>query len=98
MKGTAQRTENAIIVDTPGPVDMSVPIMAMTMTMHIGIETSQNNLHPLMAFFLGTTFRSLLTRFDHLHRNTRPVLAIFSLRALTNDPPDRLRRHHDRAW
>ena len=97
MKGTAQRTENAINVDTPGPVDMSVPIMAMTMTPHIGIETSQNNLHPLMAFFPSTTFSSLLTRFDHLHRNTGSVLAIFSLRALTNDAPDRLRRHHDRA-
>jgi hypothetical protein len=66
MKGTAKRTENPIIVDTPAPVDMSAPIMAMTMTMHIGIEMSQNNLHWLMALFFSTTLRSILIYSNHL--------------------------------
>ena len=60
MKGTAQRTENPIISDTPDPVDISTPIMAMTMIMHIGIEISQNKFHLLMALFFNIVFRSLL--------------------------------------
>jgi hypothetical protein len=66
MKGTAQRTEKPIIVDTPAPVDISASIMAMTITMDIGIEISQNNLHWLMALFFSTTFRSILIYSYHL--------------------------------
>ena len=68
MKGTAQRTEKPIIVDTPAPVDMSAPIVAMKMTMDIGIEMSQNNLHLLMALFFSIAFRSMLIYFYHLQR------------------------------
>ena len=66
MKGTAQRTEKPIIVDTPAPVDMSAPIVAMKMTMDIGIEMSQNNLHLLMALFASIVLRSRLIYFNHL--------------------------------
>ena len=66
MKGTAQRTEKPIIVDTPAPVDMSAPIVAMKMTMDIGIEMSQNNLHLLMALFVSIVLRSRLIYFNHL--------------------------------
>jgi hypothetical protein len=38
MKGTAKRTENPIISETPGAVDISTPIMAMTISVDIGIE------------------------------------------------------------
>gem|GEM_PF-4698108 len=48
MKGTANRTENPIMCDTPDPVDMSVPVNSTAMTADIGTEMSQNNLHPLM--------------------------------------------------
>ena len=65
MNGTAHRTENPIIDDTPAPVDMSTPSMAMTMTTDIGIEISQNNLHPLMALFSSAAFKPNLTCFDH---------------------------------
>ena len=97
MKGTAQRTENAIIVDTPGPVDMSVPIMAITMTMHIGMETSQNNLQPLMALFFSTTCRSIVIYFDQLQRNIGRIPVIFSFRTHTVAPADRSRRQLDHA-
>jgi len=53
MKGTAKRTENPIMCDTPDPVDMSVPINSTIMTADMGMETSQNNLHPLMTLFFS---------------------------------------------
>ena len=60
MKGTAQRTANPIISETPDPVDISTPIMAITMIVHIGIEISQNKFHLLMALFFNIVFRSVL--------------------------------------
>ena len=56
MKGTAQRTENWIMADTPGPVDMSLRIIAKIMAMDIGMETSQNNRHPLNTLLLSSSF------------------------------------------
>ena len=67
MNGTANRTENPIIDDTPAPVDMSAPIIATIMKMDIGIEMSQNNLHSLMALFFSTALRSILMDFHQLH-------------------------------
>ena len=60
MKGTAQRTENPIISETPGPVDISTPIMAMTISVDIGIEIRQNKLHLLMILFFNIVLRSVL--------------------------------------
>ncbi len=60
MKGTAQRTENPIISETPAPVDISTPIMAMIMIVHIGIEISQNKFHLLMTLFFNVVLRSVL--------------------------------------
>ncbi len=60
MKGTAQRTENPIISETPGPVDISTPIIAMTMIVDIGIEIRQNKLHLLMALFFNIVLRLVL--------------------------------------
>jgi hypothetical protein len=77
---------------------MSAPIMAVTMTMHIGIETSQNNRHPLMALFCSIAFRSILIIFNRLHRDTGRIPVIFSFRKRTVTPADRSRRHFDRAW
>lgn len=97
MKGTAQRTENWIMCDTPGAVDMSVPIMAKTMTMLIGTETSQNKFHPLMALFFSTTCRSILIYFDQLQRNIGRIPVIFSFSAPTVAAADRSRRQLDHA-
>jgi hypothetical protein len=68
MKGTAQRTENPIIVETPGPVVRSAPVIATAMTMDIGTEMSQNNLQPLMALFFSTTGKSILMVFNRLQK------------------------------
>ena len=65
MNGTAKRTEKPIIDDTPGAVDMSVPIMVTTIVMDMGIEISQNNLHLLMALCASNAFRSRLMYFNH---------------------------------
>jgi len=70
MMGTAKRTENPIIDDTPGPVDKSTPLIARTMTSDMGIEISQNSLHPLMALFFRTACRSILIFSNHLHGKT----------------------------
>lgn len=61
MKGTAQRTENEIISDTPAPVDISARIVVASITADIGTETSQNNRHPLMALLASNTFSLVLT-------------------------------------
>ena len=92
MKGTAKRTEKPIIVDTPGPVDMSVPIISMTMTRDIGIEMSQNNLHSLMALFFSITFRSILIFFHHLQWIVGRIPAIFSFPAHTVESPRQIER------
>jgi|TARA_B110000263_G_scaffold47390_1_gene39377 hypothetical protein len=60
MKGTAKRTENPIISETPGAVDISTPIMAMTISVDIGIEIRQNKLHLLMILFFNIVLRSVL--------------------------------------
>ena len=65
MMGTAKRTENPIIDDTPGPVDKSTPLIARTMTSDMGIEMSQNSRHPLMALFFRTACRSILILSNH---------------------------------
>lgn len=89
MKGTAQRTEKLIMCDTPGATDMSVPIMAITMATDIGIETSQNSLHSLMALCCSTALKSILICFDNLQGNTGYTPIIFSFHA-------RLVAHADR--
>ena len=60
MKGTAKRTENPIISETPDPVDISTPIIAMTIIVDIGIEISQNKFHLLMALFFNIVLRLVL--------------------------------------
>jgi hypothetical protein len=70
---------------------MSTPSMAMTMTMDIGIEISQNNLHSLIALFFSTAFRSILKYFNHLRRKMERIPTIFSFCAQTVDLPDRSR-------
>jgi hypothetical protein len=46
MKGTAIRTENPIISDTPAPVLRSAAIDSAMMTKHMGPAISPNKPHP----------------------------------------------------
>ena len=60
MKGTAQRTENEIIAETPDGVDISIPAILIAMMMDIGMDMSQNNLQPLSALLFSTDLKSRL--------------------------------------
>jgi hypothetical protein len=65
--------------------------------MLIGIEMSQNKPQPLMALFFSISVKSLLIGSNHLRRNAGRVIVILSLHTLSNDAPDRSRRHLGRA-
>ena len=54
--------------ETPSALDRSVPIMAMTMAIDIGLEMSKNSFHPLMALFFNTSLNSILPGYRHLSR------------------------------
>ncbi len=90
MIGTAKRTENPIIDDTPGPVDKSTLVIARTMKSDMGIEMSQNSFHPLMALFFSTACKSILMFSNHLGENEL-VLATVSFRPDACVAPDRSR-------
>ena len=76
-EGIAHRTEIWIMEETPGPVDKSVRIIAITMAMDIGPVMSQNSPHLLMALFFNTSFSSRLIDSRHSWKTTRDHLNRF---------------------
>lgn len=58
-QGTARRTENWIIDDTPKGLDKSTLVIAITAAIHIGITMSANRLQLLrsLLFRMGVNFR-----------------------------------------
>jgi hypothetical protein len=92
MKGTAQRTENEIIPDTPAPVDKSAPIAAIAMTTDIAIEISQNSLQPLMALFFNASVRSKFINSIHFPIRIGRILTIFPFSSQMVVLPDRSRQ------